>query len=234
MLKRIDYIAIRKKYFGESGQEARRQCSKYYKFKNTHKMITTSDECKACEPKTKNLFGKAKVKPTPAVSLGCTSTIMGINYNMYVIDDIPDNKEEENSMTDFYHERNYLINRVNNISWEKERELYDIFKMDADPSPKTYKELIDAIKNDKFKLDAKITKKVDCAVENNEFYLFGDAFNGIIWDGERADFEGYKAATRELNKRKQAALDVIETQDPAAGLKALQDFEAWMPEGKAN
>lgn len=131
-------------------------------------------------------------------------------------------------------QRDYLLNRLSKAQYPKEQSFTKLFNLYVDNTPKTYKELIDAIKNDKFTLDPKAVKKVDkFSDEDNEypegFNPFG-AFFGIVWEGLTPDPEGYQAAVKELCKQATAAKDIIMTGDAADGLKALQDFEAWLPD----
>jgi hypothetical protein len=144
----------------------------------------------------------------------------------------PIKKEEENSMT-INTERQYLNNRLNAVSYTKQDEIYAQFRMGNSDLPKTYKELIDAIKNDKFTLDEKMTKKVDGMAD--EGYNPYGMVAGIKFDlPDAPDREGHNAAEKAMQKALQTAKDIINTSDAAAGLKALQDFMAWTPEGKTN
>lgn len=142
-------------------------------------------------------------------------------------------KEVENTMTDYRNERNRLNERVMSVSYDKEQEIYNLFKMDADPTPRTYKDLIAAITGGKYKLDEKRTKYLDACIEN-ALYFPGSALDGFIWEGEKPDTDGYAAAIKEMKKRRTAAIDAIMVLEPVEGLKALREFEAWMPEGKAS
>lgn len=142
-------------------------------------------------------------------------------------------KEEENSMTTYATERAHLNARVREITWQKEVSFCDLFKMNADPTPKSYKELIAAITGGKYTLDAKRVKKIDAALEDNRNIWCGP-FDGIVFEGDKPDRDGYTNAITELQKRSQAARDTIATLTPDLGLKALQDLEAWTPVGPAN
>lgn len=141
-----------------------------------------------------------------------------------------DKKQEvENTMTTYNEieaSRKYLNNRVQSVFWTKRNAIATQFRIHNSDTPRTYKELIDAIKNDKFTLDAKRTAAIDEYVADEDWY--GNAFDGIKFNLPTApDRDGYKAAADALEKAKTATYDVIATADPAAGLKALQDFEAW-------
>lgn len=199
-------------------------------------MITTyADECKACDTPKRALNW---AKPVPTVSLGYTTS----NASLYAVVN-PQieyklncaKQEEENSMT-ANTERTYLNNRLNDVRYDHmDRNAVD-FRIHNSDQPRTYKELIDAIKNDKYTLDTKATAKVDEAMEdqNRAYSPWGPMF-GIKFDIPTApDHDGWKKADTALTKAYTAAKDIINTADAAAGLKALQDFEAWTPEGKAN
>jgi hypothetical protein len=146
-------------------------------------------------------------------------------------------KEVENTMTTTYNEieasRKYLNGRVQSTYWIKRDELSEQFRIHNSEFPKTYKELIDAIKNDKFTLDTKRTAKIDAYAEDDDWY--GNAFDGIKFNLPTApDHDGYNAAVNELDKKIQDVKDVINVGTPADGLKALQELEAWTPVGKAS
>lgn len=129
-------------------------------------------------------------------------------------------------------QRDYLLGRLNQAEYPKQHSFMKLFNLHVDNAPKTYKELVDAIKNDKFSLDAKIVKKVDnfSDEDNPEGYNPYGPFFGIVWDGPKPDPEGYAVASKDLTKQFTAAKDTIMTSDATTGLKALQDFEAWLPE----
>ena len=140
-------------------------------------------------------------------------------------------KEEEAKETAMSLEQNqieYLNNRVYDVY--RSFDLSGMFNIYVNNSPKTYKELIDAIKNDKFKLDEKRTKRVDELVENCDFW--DSAFDGIIWDGPQPDYDGYEQARKELKAAFIATKDAINVLPPAEGLKALQEFEKFEPSNK--
>lgn len=131
-------------------------------------------------------------------------------------------------------QRNYLLDRLNRAEWPKQQSFTKLFNLHIDNAPKTYKELIDAIKNDKFSLDAKAVKKVDSFSDEDSDYPEGynpyGAFFGIVWEGATPDPEGYQEAVKVMHKQFTAAKDIIMSGVYADGLKALQDFEAWLPE----
>lgn len=123
-------------------------------------------------------------------------------------------------------ERSYLQSRISNIRYGKS--FRALFNIDANPYPQTYKDLIDWIKADKFTLDTKKTARIDLAVADGEF--FGSVFDGIDFTAlPTPDRTGYDKAVKDDLAQYQAALDVIMTSDATAGLKALNDYAAWLP-----
>lgn len=124
--------------------------------------------------------------------------------------------------------RDYLLNRLEIATYPKRNELHKLFNIGVDNSPKTYKELIDIIKNDKYTIDAKIAKRLDAEEEQEIEDIYWGSTYGIIWPGPVEDLKGYRAAMTEMDKQATAARDVIMT-DASAALKALQAFEAWLP-----
>lgn len=144
------------------------------------------------------------------------------------------NKEEGNTqMNTQYNEteanRKYLNARINNAQYVKSDELHKLFNMRNASVPSDYKTLIDAIKNDKYEIDKKAASRVDAFLEEEERY-YGSPFEGIKFKLDNApDTDGYHGAEKAAEKQMKAAKDVINTADAAAGLKALQDYEAWLP-----
>lgn len=128
-------------------------------------------------------------------------------------------------------QREYLLDRLSGIcNWRRDQKLMDIFNLHTDNSPKTYKEMIDMIKNGKYTLDKKLTDRVDANVADDDFdACWFSPWYGIIWDGPQPDHKGYNAAIAESNKLYTATKDTIMSGVYADGLKALQDFEAWLP-----
>lgn len=135
-------------------------------------------------------------------------------------------------------EREFLQKELAIANYPKQNELRKVFNLHADNTPKTYKEMIDIIKTGKYTIDPKIAKKVDAfdtSDNGNDIsdFHYGPMY-GIVWPGPVADWDGYHAAEGEKAKQYSTAERIIMTGDAAAGLKALQDFEAWLPVGKSN
>lgn len=147
-------------------------------------------------------------------------------------------EEKETAMSLEQNQIDYLSCRVDDVYRELRSPLAEKFNLYKDNAPRTYKELIDAIKNDKFKLNEKHIKTMEARAEHDEDdgwdCPYCSPFDGIIWDGPQPDVEGYEAALDSLQKARIRALDIIKTSPAADGLKALQEFEKWTPEGAAN
>lgn len=130
-------------------------------------------------------------------------------------------------------QREYLINRLYEISKGIRSNLRKDFHLDGPHSPWNYKQLIDAIKNDKFKL-TDYAKEVDEAIERKEtgedrWFDYG-VFAGIEWtDFPKADYKGFDKAVNALEKARTDTVDIIMVSDAKAGLEALKAFEAWKP-----
>lgn len=122
----------------------------------------------------------------------------------------------------------YLSHRVAEVYHELRNPLSNKFNLYKDNTPKTYKELIDAIKNDKFKLDEKRVKVLESSDEDDDIFHYGP-FEGIIWDGPQPDWLGYHATCEKLEMARKAALDIINTSPSSEGLKALREFQKWTP-----
>lgn len=147
-------------------------------------------------------------------------------------------EEKETAMSLEQNQIDYLSCRVDDVYRELRSPLTEKFNLYKDNAPRTYKELIDAIKNDKFKLNEKRIKALEARAEDDEDddwdCTYRSPFDGIIWDGPQPDHKGYETAIESLRKARTRALDIIKTSPAADGLKALQEFEKWTPEGTAN
>jgi hypothetical protein len=135
-------------------------------------------------------------------------------------------------------QRDFLLKELDLADYPKQKELQKLFNLNVDNTPKTYKEVIDIIKAGTYTIDPKIAKKVDAfdlSDNGNDLddYHYGPMY-GIVWPGPVSDWDGYHTAEKEKSKQYSAAKRIIMTGDAAAGLKALQDFEAWLPVGKSN
>jgi hypothetical protein len=127
-------------------------------------------------------------------------------------------------------QRDYLLSQLTTAFHPKEREFQTTFNLYVDNTPKTYIDMIAAIKDGKYTIDPKAEKRVADWEEDEEDgpSYFGPLY-GIVWDGPVADRKGYDQAVKDLRKQKTEAERIIVTGDAAAGLAALQAFEAWQP-----
>ena len=145
-------------------------------------------------------------------------------------------KEVENTMkvkTDETVKRDYLCGRINDLRYTKRADLQEVFNLYKDSRPRTYKELIEYIKEGKYTLDENRTKVIDANAENEDFY--NDPFDGIKFTARpSSDWEGFNAAMKDYEKEQQKAKDAVMSGDYDKGLAAIQALEAWTPEGKSN
>ena len=164
-----------------------------------------------------------------------TNTFVTTNgANVSLLCDVKQEKEET-AMSIEQNTLDYLSRRVESTFYGLHSELADTFNLYKDNKPKTYKELIAAIKGDKFKLDAKRTKRIDEYFSDGDededcFYSFRGSLDGIIWDGPQPDRKGYDKAIEDLSKAKTDTMDTIRViTDEEKRLAALKAFEAWVP-----
>jgi hypothetical protein len=169
-----------------------------------------------------------KMNSTLQCAVACCDTYTLVNSQT-----CPKKAEDtkDTAMTDSFDNTRYLTTRLEGIYCSMP--LRAMFNLNLNNSPKTYKELIAAIKNDKFSLDEKRTKIIDAQVEDSDEdmdYFYGSAFDGIIWDGPKPDKKGYEIARAELKVAYQDALDVIKgSADAEKRLAALEAFKNWKP-----
>jgi hypothetical protein len=131
-------------------------------------------------------------------------------------------------------QKTYLTRRLDNLFYDAiDNKLRKQFNIGVTGSPSTYAELIDMIKNDKFKLDEDKIKKVEKARASGDIWCYGNT-DGIIWDLPKPDRNGYHAATVEYEVKKRVAMDVIMVNSAADGLAAIKALESWEPTGAAN
>lgn len=234
MLSWAEYKYVRRKYFGEYRRtEIRQGWNKYKDFYNRinglEPVTTIVDECMYID----ECFKLAPLpqceavpctqpanKPWPCKSM--KKEQQGNTPMAYCNSTTP-------AKSDAQVQRDYLTGRLREVRYIVSDGLINMFNLHVNQQPKTYKELIDWIKNDKFTLDTKRTAKIDAFVGDGDWY--GSYFDGIIFtgSGKPKDYDGYTAATVEMDKAYTAAMDVIVTGDAAAGLAALQKFEAFVP-----
>lgn len=140
-------------------------------------------------------------------------------------------EQKETAMSYETETRNYLLHRVEDIYYGLNNKLPAQFNLYVSNQPKTYKELIDAIKNDKFKLDE---KRIARAEYDEDYFDFCGPFDGIIWDGPQPDVKGHGKAKKALKDAYNAAKDAVMIGTAAEGGEALKALQEWKPEGLAN
>jgi predicted nucleic acid-binding protein len=223
MLGRNKYIKIRREYFGETSLEASNNFIKYKKVK----MRLDSLKCKKVE-----LVDCPTAQPTPVWNTpmpGCCSKEEGktpMRYNDNYAHASVTAPQSDTAVT-----RDYLNGRLVQAFGLKEREFHTIFNLYVDNTPKTYKEMIDAIKNDKFKIDPKVERRLADAEDDKDedSFRFYGPMSGIIWDGPQPDRKGYEAACTEMDKQYRKANDAVMVKSAEDGLAAIEAFEAWLP-----
>jgi hypothetical protein len=146
-----------------------------------------------------------------------------------------------NTKSDVQIQREHLLGRLKGIEeayrWgDKSDVLREAFNLDADNTPKTARQLIEAIKGGKFKLDDRIADLQD---KGNHYDPVSDdyiqtPFSAIAFDGPTPDKDGYTKARETLLTLVKDAKDTIIVKSPEDGLTAIQALEAWTPTGKAN
>ena len=200
-------------------------------------------------------YGTSTVEPVPAepksICTGDTITVTPVCQNQYLsqygeglnpvynpaynwwgerIDEPKQEPVKETAMSIEQNQIDYLCVRARNVKSNLNSKLWDQFNMYANNKPKTYKELIDAIKGGKYKLDEKRIKKIEALQDDDDgdCFIYGP-FDGIIFDGPQPDAKGRDAAADELDKAYTKTMDAIKVLPAAEGLKALQEFENWVP-----
>lgn len=134
------------------------------------------------------------------------------------------NKQE--GKTPMNTERDYLNRRLREVNSEVSDGLRKQFNIDQDLGPKTYKELIAWVTGGQYTLDAKKTACIDETVATESWFI--DPMMGITWTGRGVeDRPNYVLAQAARKKAYQAAQDIVNTGDAAAGLAALNEFAAF-------
>lgn len=132
--------------------------------------------------------------------------------------------------TETQDQRKYLTKRLETVYYEKESPLYAQFGLSDDLPPAGPKEIAERLKEGKYTIKG--------ADKDDEFsgYRYWGIGDLIRWrdPAKKADTEGYEAALKDLNAKRQAALDTIKIDEPKAGLDAIKALEAWTPTGAAN
>lgn len=121
--------------------------------------------------------------------------------------------------------RDHLKTQLREARYEKMSEAAPVFNLNVNNTPKTFRDLIAAIKDGKFTIDEKFARKVDAKIANDE-PIWYSPLEGIIWDGPQQDYAGYRAFEDHLQKEYQKAKDEIIVLPLEQGLEALRRFQA--------
>lgn len=116
-------------------------------------------------------------------------------------------------------QRDYLKDRLYSLNSQKVTDLRVKFNMDAPKGPKSMKDLIDRIKNDKFQMP-----KNEDSLEYT-WYSSRDLMDQFDWRLTPADKPGFEAAEVLLDKAYTEAADAIMIKTPVEGLDAVKAFE---------
>jgi hypothetical protein len=125
-------------------------------------------------------------------------------------------------------QRTYLKCRIDNIRYEKHREIGKQFFRDEPEGPKTIKELKERLKKGLYTIIEPKHYNEDDEDEEEISIYWRDYFSWRTADTQ-FDKEGYKAAVEELDKFVQDLVDQIRILDPKDGLKLLEDLKKWKP-----
>ncbi len=125
--------------------------------------------------------------------------------------------------------RQYLENRLDRINYTKSNELYKLFGLNDDEEPKNYAEMKARLLAGKYTLpkDRVVDELYDDYDENGPYS--DNRILSLRWrdPAKYADKKGKAEAEKEMTTVYTAVKDQIKISDVAAGLVALQAFEAW-------
>jgi len=120
-------------------------------------------------------------------------------------------------------QRDHLVSRLHSVRGEKLTELRNAFGIGEMPAPRTPDEMVERIKEGKFKV-----KNMDELSDGdyNEFYY--SPWRYITWadPSVKEDRPGYEAAEKKLEKLYDDTRDEIVVLDVDKGLAALRQFES--------
>ena len=133
-----------------------------------------------------------------------------------------------NHPTEHEQAKSHLIYRLHQIANKKDEELQKHFHLADDDAPKTPKQLIDRIKEGKFKV-----RKPDHSFDNEEDYMDSEHYSQYSllsyfnWrdPDHKKDHKGYDTAVKKLEKAVEHLNDTLLVSDAKDGLIALREFE---------
>lgn len=141
---------------------------------------------------------------------------------------LPTKEEGETTMTYRYeggrdlptNQMEFLFAQLRDLRVKAPQALEKKYFINDDQYPQTAEDLIDRIKNDKFKL-------LDKAERDRRYDAFGDGpFDGLIWRTHDADRDGYDAAVKEFYNKADDLNFTIMTGDYDVSVSALKDLKA--------
>lgn len=141
--------------------------------------------------------------------------------DIIIDEDKEEEKPQENTMSNDYFnseeymKRSHLLNRLRNVFWEKSRDSENTFGLCDDLAPETGTELVQRIKDGKFM----IQKYNPDSADSEDYIRWRDP-------ALKADREGHREFMKDLGKVYETTRDQVMVLDAAAGLEALQKFEA--------
>lgn len=201
MLSYLEYLDVNKR------QPSAKAAKMYLKYIDGEKEIMNG-----CAP-TKCGFEFATLKWPAPCDMGCDQQEVALG-----------NRQE--GKTPMNTERDYLNRRLRDVNLDLTDGLRKQFLVDEYLGPRTYKELIAWVTGGQYTLDAKKTAYIDETVATESWFI--DPMSGITWTGRGVeDRPNYNLASAARKKAYQAAQDIVNTGDAAAGLAALNEFAAF-------
>jgi len=120
-------------------------------------------------------------------------------------------------------QRDHLVSRLHELKNTKATELRNAFGIGEMPAPRTPLEMVERIKEGKFKIEH-IDEIDEC--EYNEFYYSPWRYIKWVDPTVKEDRPGYEAAEKKLDKLYEDTRDEIVVLDTEKGLAALRQFES--------
>lgn len=119
--------------------------------------------------------------------------------------------------------RRYLRDRLETIKYAQKRDLRKVYGLDDDEAPKTPKEMAERLASGRF-----VVKGAEDKDQKDIQYRWSSY---IVWrdPSVKEDKAGFDAAYDELKKALKPVEDAIAIKTPAEALKALEEFEASLP-----
>lgn len=129
----------------------------------------------------------------------------------------------------------YLNNRATQVFHNIGHTFREMFHLNSCSQPRYYKDLIDAIKNGEYTINEKAAKEADEGwgdhqEDPDEYWYSFNVFHGIDFTKfPKPDWKGRDKALVELRAEYQRVQDIIAIYPAEEALKAVQDFEKWLP-----